>query len=396
VRRLGVFLPNRENAEVSPELQEAFDRVLRSGQYLLGPELEAFEHELADYLGVRHAVGVGSGTDALILGMRAAGIGPGDEVLVPAFGAVPTAAAVVEAGATPAFCDVSESTGCVDPAEIEERVGPRTAAVVVVHLYGYPCDAHALRRVCDKRGILLIEDCAQAFGARSPETSQADGSRPAEHSGIPVGKAGHIGCFSFYPTKVLACLGDAGAVVTDDESIAEKVKLLRAHGHVGGYRHSVVARNSRLDEFQAAFLRVKLKRIDDWLSKRRLRAEGLRRSIAASGSANVVFQSDAPGHAYHLLAARHPRREALLVRLREQGFDAMVHYPLTIPEQEAFAHLSALAGSKSSKNGGIEEVFPHAWLWSRTEFSLPTAPQMTEEESERLAEAVIEAASSVG
>ena len=393
MRRLGVFVPNRENAEVSPELQEAFDRVLRSGRYLLGPELEAFEHELADYLGVRHCVGVGSGTDALILGMRAAGIGPGDEVLVPAFGAVPTAAAVVEAGATPVFCDVSESTACVDPAEIEARIGPRTAAVVVVHLYGYPCDTQVLRRVCDKRGILLIEDCAQAFGARSKETSKPDGKRPAEPSGTPVGKAGHIGCFSFYPTKVLACLGDGGAVVTEDESIAEKVKLLRAHGHVGAYRHSVVARNSRLDEFQAAFLRVKLRRIDDWLSKRRLRAEGLRRSIAASESADVVFQTDAPGHAYHLLAARHPRREALLVRLREQGFHAMVHYPLTIPEQEAFAHLSGLAGSK---NGGIEEVFPRAWLWSRTEFSLPTAPQMTEEESERLAEAVVEAASSVG
>ena len=366
-RRVSVFTPSRENAEVARELNAAFERVLRSGRYLLGPELEAFESSAAELLSTRHFIGVGSGTDALILTMEALGVRPGDEVIVPAFGAVPTPAAVVSVGARPVLADVDSKTGCITEESVSAVLGPSTVGVIVVHLYGYPADADGLAKFCEKRGIFLLEDCAQAFGAFVQGPSAATSKR--------VGTIGKAGCFSFYPTKVLAALGDAGGVATDDSQLAAKLRLLRSHGHTGDYRHVIAARNSRLDELQAAFLRAKLPKLETWAARRRKVADRLRGAITEATAGEVSFQADAPGHAYHLLAARHSSRDEILARCVEAGFDSMVHYPLPIGAQTAYMKFAM-------------GEYPQAEQWAGTEFSLPTSPHLTDEEVERIARTV--------
>ncbi len=369
-RRIGVFTPNRENAEVSAGLSEAFERVLRSGRYTLGPELEAFETAAAEFLGTSEFVGVGSGTDALILTLQALGARRGDRVVVPGFGAVPTVAAVQFAGATPVLADVDPATGCLSEDSVAAVVDDRTVGVVVVHLYGYPCELAGIRTLCEKKGLFLVEDCAQAFGA-----FRKDGSgREA------VGTSGQAGCFSFYPTKVLAGLGDGGGVATYDVELARSLRLMRSHGHVGDYRHEMVARNSRMDEVQAAFLRVKLERLPQWLKRRREVAAALREAIACATGGAVQFQADSEGHAYHLLAARHRLRDAIVASCRKRGVDLMVHYPLAISDQKAY---EGLPGDECAESR----------LWAATEFSLPTSPQLAPEEVERVAAAVSEAMS---
>ncbi len=366
-RRLGVFTPNRENAEVSVGLSEAFERVLRSGRYTLGPELEAFEAAAAGFLGTSEFVGVGSGTDALILTLQALGAGRGDRVVVPGFGAVPTVAAVHFAGATPVLADVDPATGCLTEGSVASIVDDRTVGVVVVHLYGYPCDLTGIRVLCEKKGLFLVEDCAQAFGAYRENGSVRQ----------MVGTSGRAGCFSFYPTKVLAGLGDGGGVATDDADLARSLRLMRSHGHVGDYRHEMVARNSRMHELQAAFLRVKLERLPQWLERRREVATALRQAIEYGTGGAVAFQADSEGHAYHLLAARHRLRDAIVASCRKRGVDLMVHYPLAISDQKAYADLPG--------DGCVE-----ARRWAATEFSLPTAPQLAPEEIELVASAVSE------
>lgn len=367
-----VFTPGREAAEVGGELREAFERVLASGLYLLGPELEALESELAAAAGRADAIGVGSGTDALILTLRALGVGAGDEVVVPALTAMPTAAAVALAGARPVPVDVSASTACLDLGAVRAAIGPRTAAVILVHLYGYPAPARELAALAGEKGLALVEDVAQAFGATTPGPDGGDRF---------AGAWGVAACASFYPTKVLAALGDAGAVLTDDQALAAKVRLFRSHGHTGEYRHSVVAGNSRMDELQAAFLRVKLPLLGRWVAKRRERAQRLRELLAGCG---LGFQEDASGHAYHLLAARHPMRDEIRGQVADRGANLMVHYPLPIGAQEAFSDL------------GIDPAgAPEAARWAAEELSLPTAPQVADEELVALAGVVREAAESL-
>lgn len=367
-RRLGPFTPNRENAEVAGDLGEAFERVVRSGRYLLGPELEALEVSVAEFVGTGHFVGLGSGTDALILTLQALGVGPGDEVVVPAFGAVPTVAAVALCGATPVLADVDEPTGCLSDATVRAALGPRTAAVVAVHLYGFPAEMEGIAGLCSSRGVYLVEDCAQAFGA----------TYEGGAGGAKVGTKGVAGCFSFYPTKVLAALGDAGGVATDDGDLAARLRLLRSHGHTGDYRHEIVARNSRMDELQAAFIGAKLPRIVDWIERRRSVARAIRRAVTEATGGEVGFQADAGGHAYHLLAARHRLRDEIIARCRRAGLDLMIHYPVSINRQKAYQSLA-------------DGTFPVAESWAATEFSLPTSPQLAEDEIHRVAEAVSEA-----
>lgn len=346
-------------------MAEAFERVLRSGRYLLGPELEAFEASAAEFLGAEHFVGLGSGTDALILTLQALGVGPGDEVIVPAFGAVPTVAAVALAGASPIPVDVDEATGCSTEAAVRGAVGPKTVGVIAVHLYGYPADTGGIADLCSRKGIFLMEDCAQAFGA----------FREGVDGAVKVGTVGLAGCFSFYPTKVLAALGDAGGVATGDGELAARVRLLRSHGHVGGYRHEVVARNSRMDEVQAAFLRVKLARIGTWIEGRLAIARSIREAVTDATGGEISFQPHAPGHAYHLLAARHRGRDGIVAACREAGLDLMVHYPIPITRQRAYENLPA-------------GEFRAADEWAATQFSLPTSPQLSSDEVDRVAEVV--------
>lgn len=350
------FTPARENAELDAELTSAIDRVLKSGVYLLGPELEALEAELCEVMGRAHVVGVGSGTDALLITLRALGIGPGDEVIVPAITAIPTAAAVVLAGATPVLAEVDPKTACMTSESVASAYTSRTAAVILVHLYGFPAPPEAIASFARSHQIALVEDIAQAFGARYVDGSMA-------------GSAGVAGCASFYPTKVLASAGDAGAIATDDAELAARARLLRSHGHEGEYRHSVVAGNSRLDEIQSAVLRAKLPHLEGWLIRRREIAACFRQELGERSGGSVRFQEEAAGHAYQVLAARVVGRDTVRAALAKSGLNLLVHYPLTLAEQQALGGFGFNAGD-----------YPEALAWAREELSLPTAPQLTGEE----------------
>jgi len=241
-----------EYEEIRDEVNEAVLRVLASGRYILGPEVEAFEKEVADYLGVKHAIGVANGSDALYLALRALDVGPGHEVIVPAFTFFATAGSVVRAGAKPVFADICPDIFNLDPADFAKRITPRTKAVIPVHLYGQPADMAEIVEIARDHGLYVIEDAAQAFGAR--------------YRGKPAGTIGDVGCFSFFPTKNLGAYGDAGMVATDNDDVADRVRLLRVHGARPKYYHHEVGINSRLDELQAAVLRVKLRRVATDLS----------------------------------------------------------------------------------------------------------------------------------
>ncbi|HEY8490860.1 MAG TPA: DegT/DnrJ/EryC1/StrS family aminotransferase, partial [Dehalococcoidia bacterium] len=277
--------PGRQYRALREEIDAAVARVLASGHFILGPEVEALEAEFAAYCGTAHAVAVASGTDAIRLTLRAAGIGPGDEVIVPALTAAPTAAAVVEAGARPVLADVDPRTATLDPRDAAARIGPRTRALLPVHLYGGPADLEPLLALAARHGLLLIEDAAQAHGAR--------------YRGRVVGSAGHAGCFSFYPTKNLGALGDGGMVVTNDAALAERVRRLRNLGQEARFQHVEPAGHSRLDEIQAAVLRAKLPHLDVGNARRR---EIAARYAAALAGAPLLLPATVPGgeHCYHL------------------------------------------------------------------------------------------------
>lgn len=323
---------------MQPELGDAVSRVLASGQLLLGPELDAFEAHFAAWCGRDGAVGVASGTDALRLTFTALGIGAGDEVIVPAFTAVPTAAAVLAAGAVPVPVDVDAGTAAIDPAEVAAAVTERTRAVVAVHLYGRPAPVEELAGL----GLTVVEDAAQAHGAAAPRAA-----------------ATAAACYSFYPTKNLGGIGDGGAVVTDDAELAARVRLLRHHGMGDRYVHEVVATNSRMSEVEAAALRVGLAHLDAANERRRHIARRYR--DAAPG---LVWQQDHPRHVHHLCVARVGDRD----RWRgTRPFATGVHYPLAITQQPAYAHLT-------------RRPCPRAEAWAAECVSVPCFPEMSDEE----------------
>lgn len=304
------------------DVRAAIDRVLESAWFVLGPETEAFEAEFAAACGATYAVGVASGTDAIMLLLRAVGVQPGAEVLVPALTAPFTALAVLAAGARPVFVDVELDRLTMDPVACEAAITPRTRAIVPVHLYGQAADMAALVPVARRHALALIEDCCQAHLATS--------------GGVPVGTHGVGGAFSFYPTKNLGALGDGGAVITSDPAIAERVRQLRNGGRADRDRHVLPGVNSRLDEVQAAVLRVRLQRLRAWTARRRALAQVYRQHL----SPNVVTVPECdPGHVYHLFPIRTRQRSALQTHLRESGVEAIAHYPLALPDQPAFAEL---------------------------------------------------------
>jgi dTDP-4-amino-4,6-dideoxygalactose transaminase len=342
--------------EIRAELDAAMANVVDSNTFVGGAEVERFEREWARYCGTEFAVAVGNGTDALTLTLRALGIGPGDEVVVPTNTFVATAEAVVLAGATPRFADVSEETLLLTPATLEAAIGPRTRAVIVVHLYGQVADMDSLTRVAASAGLVVLEDAAQAHGAT--------------WQGQPAGSLGRAGCFSFYPGKNLGAFGDAGAVVTDDAEVAAQLGSLRDHGRDPGshHRHQVVGTNSRMDSLQAAILSVKLTRLDSWTQDRR-RIAAVYRARLDGGPVRLV--SDAPGShsAYHLLVARVASRERVIARLGQAGIRTGVHYPTACHELEPYRQFS-------------REPLPVAERASHEVLSLPMFPHMSQEQVE--------------
>ncbi|MFN2431927.1 MAG: DegT/DnrJ/EryC1/StrS family aminotransferase [Gemmatimonadota bacterium] len=334
-------------------LQEAIDAALRdvlaSGRFILGPQVDLFEEELAAYLDREHVVTLNSGTDALLLALRACDIGPGDEVIVPAYTFVATASAVILAGARPVFVDCAAGSFNLDPAAVEAAVGPRTRAVIPVHLFGGAAPLEPLVRLCGERGLRLIEDAAQAIGAT--------------YLGEAVGGIGHAGAFSFYPSKNLGAYGDGGAVVTDDADLADELRSLRDHGRAEGGLHVRVGTTSRLDEIQAAILRVKLPHLDEWNASRRFRAQAYRELLEGT-QCELPLPAQDGEHVYHQFVVSHPRRDAVREALSAAGVSSAVYYPVPCHLQPAFAHL------------GEPPACPVAERWAGTTLALPIYPEL--------------------
>lgn len=351
----------RQHAALKTELLEAVERVLRSSRFILGPEVRALESEVASLCGVRHAVGVASGTDALALALRALGIGPGDEVITGAFSFVASASAVLHVGATPSFVDIDLEAYALDPDLVQRALTPRTKAIIAVHLYGHPASMDRLSQIARAHGVAVVEDAAQAIGAT--------------YAGRPVGSWGEAGCLSFYPTKNLGACGDAGMVVTDRDDLAERVRRLRSHGAETKYQHIELGWSSRLDELQAALLRVKLRHLPEWIEARRRLAS--RYTGLLSGLPLTLPVERPPArHVYHHYTVRFPQRDALAKALADLGVGTALHYPLPLPAQPVF-------GSRSA-----EREFPRSWLASREVLSLPCFPELTEAEVEAVASSI--------
>jgi dTDP-4-amino-4,6-dideoxygalactose transaminase len=306
-------------------VRAAVERVIARGWFVLGPEVESFEREFAQASGARFAVGVGTGTDALALSLRALEVGPGDEVITSPLSAAFSALAIMMAGATPVFADIDPDRLTVDPAAVEAAITPRTAAIMPVHLYGQAADMTAIDAIARRHDLVVVEDACQAHLATC--------------AGRPVGTWGAAGAFSFYPTKNLGALGDGGAVVTNDPMLADRLLRLRNGGQTERYHHREFGVNSRLDEIQAAVLRVRLPLLRQWTEIRRAHAARYRGALA--GADVLVPPECDPGHVYHLFPVLTADREALQSELLTHGIGTLVHYPIPLPRQEAFGHLTA-------------------------------------------------------
>ena len=312
------------------EMHAAIIRVLESGAFIMGPDVAFFEQEAAAYLGVKHAIGLNSGTDALFIALRALGIGPGDEVITTPFTFFATAEAISHVGATPVFVDANEQTFNIDPDLIEAKISERTKAIIPVHLYGRPSDMGKIMAMANKHNLKVIEDCAQSFGARyHGECNGYDGScNPSEHLGKQTGTIGHVGAYSFFPSKNLGAYGDGGMLATNDDNIAEHARMLRVHGSRKKYYNEVVGYNSRLDTIQAAILRVKLPHVDAWNAARREVARGYNELLA--GVEGIVTPEIAPGHVFHQYTVRITKgsRDEVQKKLTAAGIGTMVYYPV--------------------------------------------------------------------
>jgi len=336
------------------EILPAVEQVLESGHYVLGPNVVSLEEEIASYTGTRFGIGVNSGSDALTLALRALDIGPGDEVITTPFTYIAPAESIHQMGAKIVFADIDPQTFCINVADVEKRITDRTRAIIPVHLFGQMVDLDALKKLCEPRNIQIVEDCAQAIGARN-----ASGK---------AGSNGALGCFSFYPTKNLGADGDGGMIVTQDESLARKLRMLRVHGIERRYHHDLHGFNSRLDEIQAAILRVKLKHLDSWNDRRREIAtrydagfKELPVSIPGTGSGNH--------HVYHVYALLSDQRDELQKHLESHGVPTLIYYPLPLHLQKVYATLGFATGD-----------FPVAESISNRILPLPMYPELTNEQ----------------
>jgi dTDP-4-amino-4,6-dideoxygalactose transaminase len=357
-------LKDQYNA-MKDEIGEAVARVLESGWFILGQEVEAFEEEFAAYCGLSHGVGVGSGTEALHLALLACGVGVGDEVITVSHTAVATVAAIELTGARPVFVDIDPASYTIVPDQLESRITARTRAIVPVHLYGQTADLDPILEIAQRHDLTVVEDCAQAHGA--------------EYKGRRAGSFGRLACFSFYPTKNLGAYGDGGMVVTDDRALAQKVRLLRQYGWEKRYISSLRGLNSRLDEIQAAILRVKLRHLDEWNKARRARARLYDELLAGSG-VTTPAEMGYGRHVYHLYVIRCPHRayrDELKSYLAEHGVGTGVHYPVPIHLQEAYRDLGYRPGD-----------FPVTEACADDALSLPIYPDLREDEVREISELV--------
>jgi dTDP-4-amino-4,6-dideoxygalactose transaminase len=345
--------------EDASDVRRAIDRVVASGWFVLGPEVEAFEREFSAASGARHAVGVGNGTDAIALALRAVGIGAGDEVITSALSAAYTALAILMVGARPVFADIDPVRMTIDPDRIADAIEPRTRAIVPVHLYGQAADMTSIAAIAARHNLAIVEDCCQAHLATC--------------GGTPVGTFGAAAAFSFYPTKNLGALGDGGAVITNDADVAGTIKRLRNGGQTDRYHHQDAGINSRLDEMQAAILRARLPHLRAWTERRRALAARYRARLS-SPVVDVPALRD-PGHVYHLFAIRSRARGALRAHLEAAGVETLIHYPVPVPRQPAVA--AAHPADCPIADRVCDEVL-----------SLPLHPALRDDEVDRVADAV--------
>ncbi|KPK55972.1 MAG: erythromycin biosynthesis sensory transduction protein eryC1 [Thiotrichales bacterium SG8_50] len=343
----------QQHQRLKDDIERSIAEVFETTQFILGPNVQAFEQEVARYLGVKHALGCASGTDALHLALAAAGIGEGDEGITTPFTFIATAEAIRYVDAEPVFVDIHPDTFNIDVAQVENAIGPRTRAVLPVHLFGQPADMPDLLDLCQRHGLILIEDCAQSFGA-------AIGQRM-------TGSLGLAGAHSFFPSKNLGCYGDGGMVTTNDDNIAQQVRLLRNHGSEKRYHHDVIGYNSRLDEIQAAILRVKLRHIDEFNRERRRVAQSYSRQLSELGIMTPV-EDDIGTHVYHQYTILTPHRERIMQALAAAEIACAIYYPIPLHQQKVFA----------SSHG--HQALPHCEHVAAQCMSLPIHPELSEEQ----------------
>lgn len=350
---------------IKNEIDKAVIGVLESGQYVLGPNVKGLEEEIAGYCGVSFGIGVANGTDALMLCLAAHGVGPGDEVITSPYTFFASAEAVSQVGAAPVFVDIDPRTYNLDVSQVEAKINRNTKAIIPVHIFGQMADMDAVMEMAGKHSLFVIEDACQAIGA--------------EYKGQKAGSVGHAACFSFFPTKNLGGYGDGGMVVTNDSGLADKVKLLRVHGSQPKYYHSVIGYNSRLDEIQAAILRIKFNYIDKWNQERAIKAERYNKFFSGS-KVSVPFASEDVKHIYHLYVISVPNRDEVAAALSREGIASGIYYPVPLHRQKVYSHLGYGEGS-----------LPIAENASKNTLAIPLYPDLTEEQQERIADTVLSA-----
>ena len=354
------------HAPLRSEINAAINEVIDCGAFAGGPYVDGFEKEFASYCGCEYAVGVGSGTDALWLALLASGVGPGDEVITVPNTFMATAEAITYCGARPVFVDVDALTYTLDPALLEDAITPRTKAVIPVHLFGQPADMDPILEIARSHGLVVIEDAAQAHGA--------------EYKGRRAGSIGDAGCFSFYPGKNLGAFGEAGAVVTGDPELQKKIRILRDHGQIHKYHHTMVGWNARMDGIQAAVLAVKLRHLEKGNQLRRSHAAKYDEALKEIEELITPFAADYARHVYHIYAIRVPRRDEIVDLLAEMGVACGIHYPVPIHLQDAYQSLGYAIGA-----------FPIAEKTARQFISLPMFPELTSAQVEIVTKAMKEA-----
>ena len=352
----------RQYHNLKADIDAAIQNVLEDGQFILGPNVAELEKEIAAYHGVSHAIGVASGTDALLLSLRACGIGAGDEVITTPFTFIATADVISLLSATPVFADIARDTFNIDPGKVEEKITSKTKAIIPVHLFGHPADMDPICALAGKYNIRVIEDCAQAFGAT--------------YKGEKVGTRGDCGCFSFFPSKNLAGYGDGGMIITGNEEMAKNMRLLRNHGSAIKYHHTTLGYNSRLDEIQAAIIRVKMKKIEEFNDKRRINAD-IYRTLIKRDDITLPIELPLCRHVYHQFTIRSKNRDGIMKALQNENVSSAIYYPVPLHRQELFTRRSISTENLTNSEICAAEVL-----------SLPMFPELEKEEIEHVSNVI--------